>query len=543
MDNNQNKNENENSLPIITEKVENTQIGLDNISIKKEEVIEQNQNTNIENIKQDEKEEKEKVIIVGEIKKDGQKVCPACGASQITPNPKTGKLKCAYCGTEFDGKALQNIESDIKKLQGTVRGLGTTDINNNSENIITLSCGGCGAEVVIDTKDAAHARCHWCRSILSVNSKIDNGTVPDVILPFGLTKETAQNYINKFVKKRRFFANPVFKKEFTTDNIMGVYFPYLIVDGNCHATFKGQGEKLVKEYYVGSKDNREKRYDADLYYVIRDFDITIDDLTVESSSERLDKTSNAQTNNIINSILPFDTENCIQYEGNYLVGYTSERRNVNIDDLEEHVAKQFKDIAKFAAKEDAKAYNRGIRWDYSNVDIKGSQWLSAYLPVWLYSYQEVKGNKKTLHYVAVNARTGETMGSIPINKPLLFIISTIIEFILGTIGILLFLATDSDEDSNVFFLALLASGFIFYGAMYLRYRNQDARHTYEKETKKEIDNMQRDDTFIEHRKKLKSPFMEGRNDNKLEGDIIADKSFFEKKFDEIKEASNISKNT
>jgi len=35
-----------------------------------------------------------------------------------------------------------------------------------------------------------------------------------------------------------------------------------------------------------------------------------------------------------------------------------------------------------------------------------------YLPVWLYSYQEP--GSKMLHYIAVNGRTGETMGSIPV---------------------------------------------------------------------------------------------------------------------------------
>ena len=41
---------------------------------------------------------------------------------------------------------------------------------------------------------------------------------------------------------------------------------------------------------------------------------------VESNSIRLDKTRNSETNNIINSIMPFDTENCIQYQSNYLIG-------------------------------------------------------------------------------------------------------------------------------------------------------------------------------------------------------------------------------
>ena len=217
--------------------------------------------------------------------------------------------------------------------------------------------------------------------------------------------------------------------------------------------------------------------------------------------------------------MPFDTENCIEYQSNYLIGYTSERRDVNIEDLEAKVNAELKDIARYAANEDAKFYDRGIKWESEDFKIIGSQWLAAYLPVWLYSYQQVKGNKKVLHYVAVNARTNETMGSVPINTPLLLLISTIIEIIFGTLGLFLFITTTSDDDeNNLGFLLLFAAGFVFYGYIYSRYRNKSARHVYEKETKKEVTNMQRVDELLEHRKRLNNSMMEGRNENKLIGE-------------------------
>ena len=35
-------------------------------------------------------------------------------------------------------------------------------------------------------------------------------------------------------------------------------------------------------------------------------------------------------NNIINAIMPFDTENCVKWDSNYLKGFSSEKRDVNI---------------------------------------------------------------------------------------------------------------------------------------------------------------------------------------------------------------------
>ena len=473
-----------------------------------------------ENKKEEQKEKQEdKVIDTLANKRDGQVKCPNCGASEITPNPKTGKLRCNYCFTEFEGKEL-NKEKDIKKLKGRTKGIGTSDIKEDAEKVVTLRCGGCGAEVVIDLEHATHARCHWCRSILESTSKVENGAVPDSILPFKTEKKEAQRLIDNFVGKRKFFANQNFRREFTSDNIMGVYFPYLLVDANCHATFKGEGEHLVRRYTVGSGDDEETRYDADAYKIERDFDLAVDGLTIESSSNKIDKSDKTQTNNIINSIMPFDTENCIQYESNYLVGYTSEKRDLNIDNIEEKVETELKDIARHTIQKENKFYDRGVSWKTEDFKVVGTQWMTAYLPVWLYSYLEVKGSKKVLHYVAVNARTNETMGSVPINKPRLLLVSTIIEIVFGFIGLFLFLVTntDSDDDPSMIFLLLLLSGFIYYGIMYSKYRNQGARHVYEKETKNEVSNLKKVDDLLERRKGLKSSTIKNRNDYKLEGE-------------------------
>lgn len=460
--------------------------------------------------------------------KDGQYVCPNCGAPVIKFDENSGKLKCPYCDTLFEGEKLDNVEQDLSKLEGTKIGAGAKNISKDQDDIVTLECGGCGAQVVINTKSAATARCHWCRSIISINSKIENGSVPDEILPFKLKKEEAKVKIEQFVKKRQFFAHPTFKREFTLENVMGVYFPYMLIDVNAHSNFVGTGEHLIKRYNVGSSEHPDYRYDANAYHVERDFDITIDDLTVESNSDRLDKTSKDKTNNIINSIMPFDTENCIQYRGNYLEGYTSEKRDVDIDNLNEKVDTQIKDISRHAINKELKYYDRGINWSKEQTDIKGKQWLAAYLPVWLYSYRQVLNGKELLHYVAVNGRTGETMGSIPINKTRLFIISAIVELFSSVIAIYMLTHSNSDDDGTLFWLVLFLAGFIFYGIMYAKYRNQNARHAYENETKTEIKNIKAVDSLIEERKRLKNSRIEGANNTRIEGENVkVPKNFLE----------------
>lgn len=452
----------------------------------------------------------EKIIDTNENKEHGTNRCPNCGASDVTYNSKKGKLICNFCYTEFADEKLDVKEA--KDLEGVTKTTGLKDIVKGND-IITLKCSGCGAEVVINTNEATNARCHWCRSILSINSQIDNGAIPDVVLPFKLEKKDAETKIKEFVDARTKYANEQFKQEFTTKNIMGVYFPYMLVDANCHASFKGRGEHLIKKYTVKRNDRQETRYDADLYNVERDFDISIEDLTIESSLDKLNKDSKDKTTNVINSIMPFDTENCVKYKANYLAGYTSEKRDINVSNIEDKVDSELKDVTRHALNDKISFYNRGVKWDNEDLKVKGKQWVAAYLPVWLYSYQD---EKKVLHYVAVNARTGETMGSVPMNKGKILRTAFIIDLLIA-VGIIL-LSIIIQSKALWFLWFLLLAGVFFYTAQVNKYRNKSARHSYEKETKNEITNLKEKDELIEHKTNLSNSSMIGANNKSLKGE-------------------------
>lgn len=467
---------------------------------------------NNEKVEQEKKSNK-KIIKTDIDAKDGQNKCPKCGATDISLNSKTGKLRCNFCRHQFEPEKLETMEKDISKLEGEVLGSGATDIIADVKDILTFKCSSCGAEVVIDTSSQASARCHWCRNTLSVNQQIPNGAIPDTVLPFKVSKADAKKEIENFVGKRKFYAHPEFRKEFTTDNIMGVYLPYMIVDANTHISLTGLGEHEVNRYTEKIGDRTITYYDADLYDVERDFDLTIEGLTIESSKDKLDTNSSNRTNNIINSIMPFDTENCVKWDANYIKGYTSEKRDTNVDDLKGIVEAQSKDIARFAANETLEDYDRGVRWDNENLKLKGQQWKAAYLPIWLYSYQEEKKDKKLLHYVAVNARTKKTMGSVPIHMPKLLLVSFFVELA----GLIAMLFTYSD-DNNWPWLFLL-SGVLYFLIIYGKYRNSGARHNHEKDTKTNMSNLVKSDKLVRREKRLSDSRMEGANNTRVDGSL------------------------
>ena len=366
--------------------------------------------------------------------------CPKCGSTDVSIKPGTGMLQCNFCRAVFEVGQKEGLV-DAAALVGERIGSGAANITQPDNNQVTIKCQGCGAEVVVDVNESMTARCHWCRQLLSIENQIPNGAVPDLVLPFLLSKEQAQQRIKEFVKKRTFFANLRFKREFTTENIFGVYLPYLVVDANLHSDMRGKAGHIVRSYTVKSGNSERRLYDIDIYDIGRDFDLVIDDLTVEASQDKLDVNTQANTNNVIDAIQPFDIQNAVPYNGNYMKGFHSERRDVNIDQLRKLVGLQIGDVARYHAGQTATFYDAGIDWTQEDMQMKGMLWKAAYLPVWLYSYYQKKddGTGGLLHYVAVNARTGATMGSVPLNTPLLFGVSAVIEVAALLISGLLFL--------------------------------------------------------------------------------------------------------
>lgn len=350
---------------------------------------------------------------------DGLNRCPKCGSTDIRHKPGSDLLVCLYCRNEWDGARVEEefgFGEGLAQLKGTVIASGARDIAADAASLMSFKCTGCGAEVTVNTDNAMTARCHWCRHVLGVNEQVANGAVPDAVLPFHIRKEDAVARIRQFVDKRRLFALNAFKEQFTPENVVGVYLPYMIVDGNVSVEVAGEGEIQTREYTRGTGDKKKTYYDADVYQVQRQVDFTIDDLPLESSTERGNLDTRTNTNNIINTILPFDTKNAVKWNASYLAGFTSEKRNTDVERLRPRLEDQLLSVGRAQVEASVRRYDRGVRWEQERLQVHGTRWVSMYLPVWLYSYHQPGSNGGMLHYIAVNGRTGETMGSVPVQQ-------------------------------------------------------------------------------------------------------------------------------
>ncbi|MFI8716758.1 TFIIB-type zinc ribbon-containing protein [Stenotrophomonas sp. NPDC077464] len=351
--------------------------------------------------------------------KNGLNRCPKCGSTDVRLKLGTDVLVCQFCRNEWHGSLVEQeygLGEGLDQLRGTIIASGARDIQAGTASLMSFKCTGCGAEVTINTETTMTARCHWCRHVFGVNEQVANGAVPDAVLPFRISKDDAVSRIRQFVDKRRLFALKAFKEQFTPENVVGVYMPYMIVDSNVSARVTGKGEIKTRQYTRGEGDKKKTYYDADVYQVDRQVAFTVDDLPLESSAERGNLDTKVNTNNIINAILPFDTKNALKWNASYLLGFTSEKRTLDVEKMKPRLEDQLLSIARSEVEGSVRRYDRGVRWESEQVDVRGSRWVSMYLPVWLYSYHQPGRNGGMLHYIAVNGRTGETMGSVPVQQ-------------------------------------------------------------------------------------------------------------------------------
>lgn len=84
-------------------------------------------------------------------------------------------------------------------------------------------------------------------------------------------------------------------------------------------------------------------------------------------------------------------------------------------------------------------------------------------------------------------------------------------------GLVLLAESDSDSDFGAIGLLFLLSGFVFYGYVFLRYRNADKRHHYESETEATKLNLTRTDDKIKSMTGLTNAKMSGANNTAVDG--------------------------
>jgi DNA-directed RNA polymerase subunit RPC12/RpoP len=149
--------------------------------------------------------------------------CPGCGA-QLAWNPAANAMTCEHCGQK-QGVAVATggirsipLEEGMRLAQ---RGLGTP--------VQTIGCKECGATVNVGAGERT-TKCPFCGSLQVLGQDTDaNAIRPESLLPFGVTKQVANERFAVWLKSRWFRPNDLARMG-KVEEMGGVYVPYWSFD-------------------------------------------------------------------------------------------------------------------------------------------------------------------------------------------------------------------------------------------------------------------------------------------------------------------------
>lgn len=337
--------------------------------------------------------------------------CSACGATDIAASGDW--LVCSYCRHRW---IPQRANAPWKQSDGIGTLTGTTIHDGaaagSADGLVAVECGGCGASVGMNTHAQLSASCPWCRHVLTLNRPLGNTAVPDAILPFSFNREAAFDRMRAYVAARGTHADPEFASDFSADTIHPVYLPYLIVDGIVAVRLDGQGWVRTGSNYA----KKPTAHHVNVHTLMREVTMEVDDLAIEARSARSRLYSAVSTTNILNAVLPFDTKEAVAFDARYIGnGMAFEPRDTDVDAALSIAADHFATMARGHVTPTLADYTGGVRWEAEQVEVRGTRWVSMLLPLWIYAFEQSTPQGPLMHYVAVNGRTGEVEGSVPLD--------------------------------------------------------------------------------------------------------------------------------
>ena len=314
--------------------------------------------------------------------------CLSCGAP-AQYEIKKGCYLCQYCGGKVSVKEALEQKKGFrqlhqKKMMDTVRRF----------PLFKASCKSCGAEVVFNENDAL-AKCAFCGKSLVRKNYMQTNNMPELIIPFKITREEAKERLLDWCNKNRLKAEArriketlVFLPERTklqkeiesntdlSENVPseeskaseqsvfnGFYLPYELVKGPvyCSVTRLAEGN----EYYC---------------------DGYIDEVFVNRSS---------QLNNLLlDGMEPYKLSELTEFDFAYVAGHQVKIGDINERELDQRISDE-------VAKDYAPAVRKVLESKAVSVDVSTRSLMR--LPVLLPAYYFSDGDI----IAAVNGQTGK----------------------------------------------------------------------------------------------------------------------------------------
>ena len=256
--------------------------------------------------------------------------CPSCGGA-LKFDSSVQKMKCPYCGTEFEMEALKNYDDVLNQEQPDEMNwetqAGSEWKTGETDHMIIYTCKSCGGEIVGDQNLGATS-CPFCGNPVVMTGQFSGDLRPDYVIPFKLDKQAAKDGLVRHLKGKRLLPK-LFKSQNRINEIKGVYVPFWLFDADA------TGKVRYKATRVRVWSDDDYNYTETSYFsVYREGEIGFEKIPVDGSSKIAD--------DLMESIEPFYFEDAVDFQTAYLAGYLADRYDVTANQSIERANERIK---------------------------------------------------------------------------------------------------------------------------------------------------------------------------------------------------------
>lgn len=282
--------------------------------------------------------------------------CNNCGGDQSYDIVKQ-KYCCAHCGSEAD---ITEKKAEYRRWKHMRHDTVMRDI----AKVKSFSCPTCGAQTFAEGENAT-ATCPFCQNTM-IDAEFAGNDLPEVIIPFKLTQEEAENKLREWLKNNS--GDPAAQViEKSLPHLTGCYLPYHIVRGAINSSLQ-----------IRLHDDTVSDYPFRAYL----------SHTVVNASKDLD-------NLFLNGIEPFNFDETLAFDFGYLNHQNAKVQNVTNEELNARVDEETR-----AELYESLTKKSGTKELSIRLDDNENESIPALMPVYF-----VKGGNGIA--AAVNGQTGK----------------------------------------------------------------------------------------------------------------------------------------
>ncbi len=327
--------------------------------------------------------------------------CAQCGAA-LHYAIGTDSLKCPYCGHENEievgGGEIRELDlaHALRRLQDSER--------RSPESQVTR-CPNCAASFTMDAH-VHSGECPFCGTSVVTETGAAKPIKPQALLPFSVTADAARESYRKWLRGLWFAPNALKAHARDEASLSGIYVPYWTYDSDTATGYSGQRGDVyfVTERYTTVENGRT---------VVRTRQVPrirwtpVSGRTARHFDDVLVGATRTLPRKITDWLAPWDLQNLVPYNEEYLSGFTSEVYQVDLDEGFGFAQKMMDDVIRTDVRRAIGGDQQRIhqlRTSHSDTTFK-----HVLLPVWTAGF---RFRDESFRFV-VNARTGKVRGERP----------------------------------------------------------------------------------------------------------------------------------